>query len=180
MFGKRFRVTTISRDLNYLFKKTMAESWFFKLTKGDVDAGFIPFGQNFLNLLWICLLYKFGRVYMDIDVMFLKSFLKLKNSIGAQTLDLSSKILSRLNNAVMVFDKMQPLVYKFIEEFTLIFNGNKWGHNGRYLVSRLVSRLEGRLGYNFMILPPSTFYPVNWNRVRNLFHGAKNERDAKW
>ncbi|KAI3495291.1 hypothetical protein L1887_37566 [Cichorium endivia] len=177
---KGFRVTAISPDLHYLFKNTMAESWFLKLTRGDLDAGFIPFGQNLSNLLRLCLLYKFGGVYMDTDVMILKSFSKLKNSIGAQTLDLSSKNWSRLNNAVMVFDKMHPLVYKFIEEFALTFNGNKWGHNGPYLVSRVVSRLQGRPGYNFTILPPTAFYPVNWNRVRNLFRGAKNETDAKW
>ncbi|CAH1430774.1 unnamed protein product [Lactuca virosa] len=129
---KRFRVTTISPDLHYLFKNTMEESWVFKLTKGDVDAGFIPFGQKLSNLLRLCLLYKFSGVYMDTDVMILKSFSKLKNSIGSQTLDLSSKNWSRLNNAIMVFDKMHPLVYKFIEEFALTFNGNKWGRKGPY------------------------------------------------
>ncbi|XP_024993211.1 lactosylceramide 4-alpha-galactosyltransferase-like isoform X2 [Cynara cardunculus var. scolymus] len=143
---KGFRVTAISPDLNYLLKNTEAESWFSRIIKGDIDAGFS----------------------------------KLKNSIGAQTLDLGSKNWSRLNNAVMVFDKMHPLVYKFIEEFSLTFNGNKWGHNGPYLVSRVVSRLQGRPGYNFTILPPPAFYPVNWNRVRNLFRGPKNETDAKW
>nr|GEX58752.1 lactosylceramide 4-alpha-galactosyltransferase-like [Tanacetum cinerariifolium] len=129
---KGFRLKSISPDLNYLFKNTMAESWYMKLIK------------------------------------------------GAQTLDLDTKNWSRLNNAVMVFDKMHPLVYKFIEEYALTFNGNKWGHNGPYLVSRVVSRLEGRPGYNFTVLPPMAFYPVNWNRVRNLFRGAKNETDAKW
>lgn len=177
---KGFRVTAVSPDLKYLFKNTMAESWFLKLIKGDLDAGYVPLGQNLSNLLRLCLLYKFGGVYIDTDVIVLKSFSKLKNSIGAQTIDLDSKNWSRLNNAVMVFDKMHPLVYKFIEEFALTFNGNKWGHNGPYLVSRVVSRLQDRPGYNFTILPPMAFYPVNWNRVRNLFRGAKNETDAKW
>lgn len=177
---KGFRVTAISPDLNYLLKNTEAESWFSRIIRGDVDAGYVPLGQNLSNLLRLCLLYKFGGVYIDTDVIVMKSFSKLKNSIGAQTLDLGSKNWSRLNNAVMVFDKMHPLVYKFIEEFSLTFNGNKWGHNGPYLVSRVVSRLQGRPGYNFTILPPPAFYPVNWNRVRNLFRGAKNETDAKW
>nr|XP_043619851.1 lactosylceramide 4-alpha-galactosyltransferase-like [Erigeron canadensis] len=177
---KGFRVTAISPDLKYLFKNTMAESWFVKLIRDEVNTGYVPLGQNLSNLLRYCLLYKFGGVYIDTDVIVLKSFSKLKNSIGAQTLDLSTKNWSRLNNAVMVFDKRHPLVYKFIEEFALTFDGNKWGHNGPYLVSRVVSRLEGRPGYNFTILPPTAFYPVNWNRVRNLFRGARNETDAKW
>ncbi|XP_076885443.1 uncharacterized protein At4g19900-like [Bidens hawaiensis] len=175
-----FRVAAVSPDLNYLFKNTIAEPWFVKLKNGDINIGYVPLGQNLSNLIRLCLLYKFGGVYLDSDVMVLRSFTKLKNSIGAQTLDLDTKNWSRLNNAIMVFDKMHPLVYKFIEEFSLTFNGNKWGHNGPYLVSRVVSRVQDRPGYNFTVLPPMAFYPVNWNRVRNLFRGASNESDARW
>ncbi|KAL7602785.1 hypothetical protein Lser_V15G16474 [Lactuca serriola] len=177
---KGFRVTAISPDFDYLFKSTMAESWFSKLIRGHVHSGDVPLGQNISNLLRLCLLYKYGGVYLDTDVIVMKSFSKLKNSIGAQTVDQNSKNWSRLNNAVMVFDKMHPLLYKFIEEFALTFNGNKWGHNGPYLVSRVVSRLHGRPGYNFTILPPMAFYPVNWDKVRILFREAKNETDARF
>ncbi|KAJ9566061.1 hypothetical protein OSB04_002027 [Centaurea solstitialis] len=108
----------------------------------------------------------------DLDI----GFSKLRNSIGAQTLDLGTKNWSRLNNAVMVFDKMHPLVYKFIEEFSLTFNGI----NGVTMVLIWFQGLQGRDGYNFTILPPPAFYPVNWDRVRNLFRGPRNETDAKW
>ncbi|KAI3718891.1 hypothetical protein L6452_19776 [Arctium lappa] len=175
-----FRVTAISPDFSYLFKNTMAESWFSRLIQGHVHPGDIPLGQNISNLLRLCLLYKYGGVYVDTDVIVLKSFAKLKNSIGAQTIDPNSKNWSRLNNAVMVFDKMHPLLYKFIEEFALTFNGNKWGHNGPYMVSRVVSRLQGRPGFNFTVLPPMAFYPVNWDKVRILFRGAKNESDSRY
>ncbi|KAI3795833.1 hypothetical protein L1987_38493 [Smallanthus sonchifolius] len=177
---KGFRVTAISPDFNFLCKKTMAESWFSRLIRGHIRTGIIPLGQNISNLLRLCLLYKYGGVYIDTDVIILKSFTKLKNAIGAQSIDPNSKKWSRLNNAVMVFDKMHPLIYKFIEEFALTFNGNKWGHNGPYLVSRVVARLQGRPGYNFSVLPPMAFYPMNWDRVRALFRGPKNETDARW
>ncbi|KAL4585589.1 hypothetical protein LXL04_010212 [Taraxacum kok-saghyz] len=161
---KGFRVTAISPDFDYLFKSTMAESWFSRLIRGHVHSGEIPLGQKISNLLRLCLLYKYGGVYLDTDVIVLKSFSKVKNSIGAQTIDQNSKNWSRLNNAVMVFDKMHPLLYKFIEECTLTFNGNKWGHNDPYLVSRVVSRLHDRPGYNFTVLPPMAVYPVNWDK----------------
>ncbi|XP_076885038.1 uncharacterized protein LOC143534427 [Bidens hawaiensis] len=177
---KGLRVTSISPDFNYLFKNTMAESWFSKLIRGQIHTGTIPFGQNLSNLLRLCLLYKYGGVYIDADVIVLRSFAKVRNSIGAQTMDPNSKNWSRLNNAVMVFDKMHPLLYKFIEEFSLTFNGNKWGHNGPYMVSRVVSRLQGRPGYKFTVLLPSAFYPVSWINVRVLFRGGKNESDSRW
>ncbi|CAK9152500.1 unnamed protein product [Ilex paraguariensis] len=79
----------------------------------------------------------------------------------------------------MVFDKGHPLVYKFIEEFALTFDGNKWGHNGPYLVSRVVSRMIGRAGFDFTVLPPVAFYPTDWRRIRSLFQRPRNETNLK-
>ncbi|XP_010242000.1 PREDICTED: uncharacterized protein At4g19900-like [Nelumbo nucifera] len=175
-----FRVTAISPDFNYIFKNTSAEIWFNRLKKGSVDPGEVSLGQNLSNLLRLTLLYKFGGIYIDNDVIVLKSFSNFRNAIGAQTIDLKTGNWSRLNNAVMVFDKKHPLLNKFIEEFALTFNGNKWGHNGPYLVSRVVSRVSGRPGFSFTVLPPPAFYPVDWNRVPSLFHGPRDAAHLKW
>ena len=70
--------------------------------------------------------------------------------------------------------------YKFIEEFALTFDGNKWGHNGPYLVSRVVSRVSRTPGFNFTVLPPSAFYPVNWSRIRNFFRGPTDKVHSSW
>ncbi|KAM3198893.1 putative protein isoform X1 [Capsicum annuum] len=177
---KGLRVTAISPDYVYLFKNTIAQAWIDSLMKGNIDTGEVSLGQNLSNLLRLGLLYKFGGIYLDTDVIVLKSFGKLRNVIGAQTIDVETRNWSRLNNAVMIFDKRHPLLYKFIEEFALTFDGNKWGHNGPYLVSRVVSRVGGRDGYNFTVLPPMAFYPVDWNRIGSLFLGPKNETHSKW
>ncbi|XP_059639154.1 uncharacterized protein LOC132281473 [Cornus florida] len=179
---KGFRVTSISPDFDYLLKNTVAESWFDRLKKGDVNPGWVSLGQNLSNLLRLALLYKFGGVYIDTDVIILKSFAPLRNSIGAQTVDVETGNWSRLNNAVMIFDQGHPLVYMFIEEFALTFNGNLWGHNGPYLVSRVVSRVKTRPGCDFNVLPPTAFYPVGWTVIRTLFVGgtANDEAHSKW
>ncbi|MED6207527.1 hypothetical protein PIB30_036684 [Stylosanthes scabra] len=137
-----FRVIAIAPDFKYIFKETHAESWFKRLKEGNVKPGEVSLGQNLSNLLRLALLYKFGGAYVDADVMVLKSFSKLRNTIGAQNLDPRTGEWSRLNNAVLVFDKKHPLLFKFIEEFALTFDGNKWGHNGPYLISRVVSRMR--------------------------------------
>ena len=69
---------------------------------------------------------------------------------------------------MLIFDKGHPLLWEFIEEFALTFDGNKWGHNGPYLVSRVVSTVSGIPRFNFTIMPPSAFYPVLWNGIRSL------------
>ncbi|XP_057462389.1 uncharacterized protein At4g19900-like [Actinidia eriantha] len=176
-----FRIIPISPDFDYLFKHTMAESWFGKLKRGHIDPGGVSLGQNLSNLLRLALLYKYGGVYLDTDVIVLKSFTKLRNSIGAQTIDLETRNWSRLNNAVMVFDKNHPILSKFIEEFALTFDGNKWGHNGPYLVSRVISRLQGRHEcHHLNVLNPIAFYPVDWSRIRGLFRGPRNGTHSKW
>ena len=180
LLNKGFRVMAIDPDFDYVFKNTYAEAWFDSLRKGNVNPGEVSLGQNLSNLLRLGLLYKFGGIYVDTDVIVLKSFSKLRNVIGAQTVDLDTGNWSRLNNAVLIFDKNHPLLYKFIQEFALTFDGNKWGHNGPYLVSRVVSRLSGRPGFNFTVLPPSAFYPVDWSRIRSLFRGPRDKLHSKW
>ncbi|CAK7350636.1 unnamed protein product [Dovyalis caffra] len=179
-FDKGFKLIAIKPDFDHIFKDTHAEKWFNGLKKGNVSPGEVSLGQNMSNLLRLALLYKFGGIYMDADVIVLKRLTKLRNAIGAQTIDLETGNWSRLNNAVLIFDKKHPLLFKFIEEFALTFNGDKWGHNGPYLVSRVVSRVNGRPEFNFTVLPPSAFYPVNWSRIRSLFRGPRDEFHSKW
>ncbi|KAJ7968518.1 lactosylceramide 4-alpha-galactosyltransferase [Quillaja saponaria] len=170
----------IAPDFDYIFKDTHGEVWFNRLREGNVNPGEVSLGQNLSNLLRLALLYKFGGIYIDADVVVLKSFSKLRNTIGAQNFDSKTGNWSRLNNAVMIFDKNHPLLFKFIQEFALTFNGNKWGHNGPYLVSRVVSRVTGRPGFNFRVLPPLAFYPVDWSRIQSLFQGPRDELHSKW
>lgn len=178
--NKGFKVTSISPDFHYLFMGTPAELWYNQLMLGNVNPGEVALGQNLSNLLRLGLLYRFGGIYLDTDVIVLKNLEGLRNVIGAQTLDLDTGNWSRLNNAVMIFDEGHPLIFKFIQEFALTFDGNKWGHNGPYLVSRVVLRVTGRPNYNFTVLPPMAFYPVDWSRIRSLFEGPRSLSHSKW
>lgn len=177
---KGFRLAAVSPDFPYLFRNTPAEPWFDRLLQGEVDAGNVPLGQNLSNLLRLAILYKYGGVYMDTDVIVLRSFDGLRNAIGAQSVDSKTGNWSRLNNAVMVFDEKHPLLHNFMEEFARTFNGYKWGHNGPYLVSRVVQRVAGNPGLEFRVLPRAAFYPVDWRRVSGLFRAPGNGNHRKW
>ncbi|KAK9714719.1 hypothetical protein RND81_06G114400 [Saponaria officinalis] len=180
-----FKIKAISPDFRFVFKNTSGAQWYNELEKGNVKKGGISLGQNLSNLLRLALLYKYGGIYMDIDFIVLKRLNKLRNSIGAQMVDQKTKKWSRLNNAFLIFDKKHPLLSRFIEEFALTFNGNKWGYNGPYLVSRVVERLNGTMGLlegpmNITILPPRAFYVVDWVRIGSLFEKPKDELHLQW
>ncbi|KAJ4840436.1 hypothetical protein Tsubulata_030688 [Turnera subulata] len=180
LLDRNFKVSAVTPDLSFLLKNTPAESWFEELKGGKKDPGEIPLPQNLSNLIRLAVLHKYGGVYLDTDFIVLKSFAGLRNSIGAQSTDTVSKKWSRLNNAVLVFDMNHPLLWKFMEEFASTFNGSKWGHNGPYLVSRVAEKLEGRPGYNFTVLPPMAFYPVNWNRIGGFFKRPEDQEGSRW
>ncbi|WOG95995.1 hypothetical protein DCAR_0415325 [Daucus carota subsp. sativus] len=174
-----FKVVAVTPDLSFLFKNTPAESWFDDLKRGNKDPGEIPLAQNLSNLIRLAVLYKYGGVYLDTDFIVLKDFSGLRNSIGAQSSDVNGN-WTRLNNAVLVFDKNHPLLYKFIEEFSSTFNGNRWGHNGPYLVSRVASKFATSHDFNFTILPPMAFYPIYWTRIEGFFKKPRSRDTSKW
>ncbi|XP_004492423.1 uncharacterized protein At4g19900-like [Cicer arietinum] len=177
---KGFKVQALTPNLSFLFKGTLAESWFHELRKGKKDPGEIPLFQNLSNLIRLCVLYKYGGVYLDTDFILMKPLNGLRNCIGAQSMDFGSNHWTRLNNAVLIFDMNHPLLLRFINEFALTFDGNKWGHNGPYLVSRVVERLGKKPSLKFTILPPLAFYPANWNKIVGFFRKPKTRGEEKW
>ncbi|PKI34527.1 hypothetical protein CRG98_045064 [Punica granatum] len=180
MLNRGLKLLAVTPDLDYLFTNTPAEAWYSEIKTGNRDPGGIPLAQNLSNLIRLAILYKYGGVYLDVDFIVLRDFSQLRNAIGAQSIDPESRDWTRINNAVMVFDANHPLLFKFIQEFALTFDGNKWGHNGPYLVSRVIRRVRGREGYNFTVLPPTAFYPVDWTRIRRLFKKPESRDERRW
>lgn len=179
MITRGFRVRAMNPSLRDLFKNTPAQNWLEEIKNGSKNPGEIPLPQNLSNLIRLAVLYKYGGVYLDTDFIVLKDFSGLRNSIGAQSVDFSGT-WTRLNNAVLVFDKNHPLVYKFIEEFASTFNGNVWGHNGPYLVSRVVERVAKTGDFDVAVLPPVAFYPVDWTRISGFFARPGDPGTMKW
>lgn len=176
-----YKVVSVTPDLPFLLKGTTGEKWLEEIRSGKRDPGKISLAQNLSNLMRLAYLYKYGGVYLDTDMILLKSFKGLNNIIGAQTLDPSFTNWTRLNNAVLIFDKNHPLLLKFIEEFARTFNGNVWGYNGPYLVSRVATRAAVEEEYNnFTVMRPSAFYPVNWLEIEKFFKVPKTEKESKW
>ncbi|KAJ4891887.1 hypothetical protein Rs2_31635 [Raphanus sativus] len=175
-----YNVFAATPDVATLLENTPAKTWFQEMKSCKRDPGRIPLSQNLSNLARLAILYKYGGVYLDTDFIVTRSFIGLKNSIGAQTVvEGDSKNWTRLNNAVLIFEKEHPLVYSFMEEFATTFDGNRWGYNGPYLVSRVAKRAQETNGNSFTVLPPVAFYPFNWIDIQRLFQTPRNSTDSK-
>ncbi|KAL7169703.1 hypothetical protein ACSBR2_034688 [Camellia fascicularis] len=68
----------------------------------------------------LVILYKYGGVHLDTDFITLKAFSGLRNLIEAQSIDATGS-WTRLNNAVLIFDKNTC----FMEEFESNLDGNR-------------------------------------------------------
>ncbi|XP_074310392.1 uncharacterized protein At4g19900-like [Silene latifolia] len=164
-----YKIFPIAPDFRSLLNNTPAQGWLERLEAGDVDPGSIPITQNLSNLLRMVVLYKYGGVYLDTDLLVLKSFSSLKNSIGIQSAYYTTGTWRSLNNAVLIFDKEHPLVWKFMEEFALTFNGSIWGFNGPYLTTRVLSQVRNDTRFQFNVMSSMAFYPIDWFQMPRLF-----------
>lgn len=177
--SRGYRIMAVTPDHASLFYDTPAARWFRKLREGLQDPGEINLMQNLSNVMRLVALYKYGGIYLDTDMIVLKSFSDLRNTVGAQSMDLVNGKWTRLNNAVLVFDRNHTVVLKFIREFDRTFDGNKWGYNGPYLVSRVLKRLKNsEESLAVSILSSSAFYPYNWMRIRSIFRAPVNKTDT--
>ncbi|CAN1853630.1 Lactosylceramide 4-alpha-galactosyltransferase (Fragment) [Linum perenne] len=162
------------------FKGTPGEDWLADMKSGTKDPGYIPLTINLSNLIRIAMIYKYGGAYLDTDFIVLKDFSGLKNAVGAQSIDSTTNEWTSINNAVIIFDRGHPIVLEFIKEFANTFNGNKWGHNGPAMFTRVFERVGRQTDYNVTIMPPKAFYPVDWIEIRKLFKMPMTSSRSRW
>jgi lactosylceramide 4-alpha-galactosyltransferase len=183
--ARGYRVMAVTPDVAGLFGGQPAARWLGRLRDGSGDPGCINLMQNLSNLMRLAALYRYGGVYLDTDVVVLRSFTGLRNAVGAQSRAASGQ-WTRLNNAVLVFDRAHPAVHEFLREFAATFDGSRWGWNGPYLVSRVLHHvlLQARPPWancsDVAVLPLQAFYPVNWIDIVKLFHKPTADRELKW
>ncbi|XP_023930745.1 uncharacterized protein LOC106160056 [Lingula anatina] len=126
------------------------------------------------DLIRIIMLYLYGGVYMDTDVILVKSLQNLYNVTAWENKDHSA-----LNGAVLKFDKHNPFLRECIKEFLDNYQQNVWGANGPLLLTRMakkyptwicnVSRAEDAQKEKSCIvrcLYRQSFYPIQFRELK--------------
>ncbi|KAL9428831.1 hypothetical protein AB3S75_030759 [Citrus x aurantiifolia] len=180
LLDRGFKILAVTPDLGSLVKDTPAETWLKKIKNVEIDPGENPLSVQLSNLIRLAVLYKYGGVYLDTDFIILKDFKGLRNAVGAQDVYQATRKWKTLNSAAMVFDKGHPILFDFLQEFATTFDGSKWGHNGPYMLTRVIRRVGNTPGYNLTVLGLEAFYPVNWVQIERFFKKPATEEESKW
>ncbi|KAH8335424.1 hypothetical protein KR074_001590, partial [Drosophila pseudoananassae] len=158
---------------------TPLESW---LEKGDLFTSryFFSHLSDFLRFMT---LYRFGGIYLDMDVIVLRNLEHLpSNCVGAE----DSESLNCAVIKIAATTKGHNIAKQFVYDLRKNFNGSMWANNGPGVVTRVTKKLcqtedvplmylRLALCLGIKVFSPNAFYPVHWSKWRNFFDSDKLE-----
>ncbi|KAL7636297.1 UNVERIFIED_CONTAM: hypothetical protein RMT77_013056 [Armadillidium vulgare] len=149
-----------------LYMESPMREWFLKETWKSSKYPEI----NFVDPLRYLLLYKYGGIYLDMDIIVLKNLKMLENFAGLES-------DSWVNCAVMGFRKGHPFLNDCITEMTQHFDSELWGINGPKLITKIFRRrchaeLPDTTLKNcsdIKLFKREVFYPISWTKLDKFF-----------
>uniref|UniRef100_UPI00398F6530 lactosylceramide 4-alpha-galactosyltransferase-like isoform X1 n=2 Tax=Pristiophorus japonicus TaxID=55135 RepID=UPI00398F6530 len=158
-------VVILPLDLVELFSNTRLAEWY-----GKVDSSEKYWVHVLSDACRIALLWKYGGIYLDTDVISLKP-LDFKNFICAQSKNYA-------NGAALGFSRNHSFTADCIVDYVENYIGEEWGHQGPDLMTRMLKKWCGTDNLdNFLnkkckgilYLSKSSFYPIPYNNWEKYF-----------
>ncbi|XP_047505131.1 lactosylceramide 4-alpha-galactosyltransferase-like [Pieris napi] len=142
--------------------------------------------ENTSNVLRFLSLYKWGGVYLDTDVVVVKSF----DLLGENWI--AKEDVFTINSAAISLDNYtlgRNVASDFLDEIVKHYKSDNWAHNGPGVVTRVLTRYCGTDDLTkmtnskcqgFTVLEPKYLYPIHYNdRMQYFQHGnPENYPDA--
>ena len=160
-----YNVEVVTYTLEDLVKDTPAASFVGDKLKNATGGKFWYAHES--DLIRLLVLYKWGGVYIDTDVILVRSFDNLKlNKLVWQDL-----YGTRLNNGVMMFEKGHTFLRDCLKEFAETYRGDEWDYNGPGLLTRILDKwkdangLYQQNGSDVQVLGKKAFYMFSWDVV---------------
>lgn len=155
-------------------------------TPSDVFSAVLPklkekplFHLHITELLRLAALYRFGGIYLDMDVLVLRPMDNLRNTLGSE---ITANGNLRLSGAVLVFEKSSLFLKKCMEEFTRTYDETLDQYNGADLLTRVANSTVDEEGTTWTKLPhllkiqgPSTFFPLDSSGISKFFAAPKDD-----
>ncbi|KAJ3402641.1 hypothetical protein HDU80_004906 [Chytriomyces hyalinus] len=125
--------------------------------------------QNLGNAFRLGILYHYGGVYLDLDIVSL-------NPVEAMMQDRTVAMQDGkwYNNAVFRFPPGDAFVKAMMEEFVSGFEGFVWARNGPRMVTRTMAKHCKKapladMCQSLLVLPANKFFPIQYEQREQLF-----------
>lgn len=155
---------------NRYVKDTPFEVWY---TSGMLKKSHWP-ASHMSDMLRYLTLWKYGGIYLDLDVVVISSLENLTNFAGAEDWD-------DVAAGVIGFDTSElgrRIADACVRDFKKNFRGDVWGNNGPGVITRTLQKLCGTINVRdmttdrcrgFTVFPPSVFYPIHYKKWKKYF-----------
>lgn len=162
------------------FQGSPLEEWY---KSGYLQASQYP-RSHASDLFRYLTLWKFGGIYLDLDVVVVKSFEDEVNFAGAESSeDVAAGVLSFSTKGLG-----RKMATECLLDLKKNFRGNDWGYNGPGVITRVlkntcnVEKVTDMTPENckgFRVFPPEAFYPIPWRAWKLYFDAEKSESTMK-
>lgn len=128
------------------------------------------------------MVWKYGGIYMDTDVISIRP-IPVANFLAAQFSQVSS-------NGIFGFQQHNWFLWECMKNFVENYNGDIWGNQGPYLITRMLKRLcnltdfqdkEDQRCHNISFLHPHRFYPIaypQWTKYYEVWDSMPDFNDS--
>lgn len=122
--------------------------------------------EHLSDFLRYVVLWKHGGVYLDTDVIVMKSLKGIRNSVFYQSENESEGVA----NGILFFDEQHPVLGALIDECARVYNPRLWTICGPFLMSRLP--LDAEFSRRVKFLDTSYFFRIPFKTWQNLFNST--------
>ncbi|XP_022977450.1 uncharacterized protein At4g19900 isoform X2 [Cucurbita maxima] len=151
-----YKVAVAMPNLDELLKDTpthkFASIWFeWKKTKF--------YSIHYSELVRLAVLYKYGGIYLDSDIVVMKPLSSLQNSVGME----DQLAGSSLNGAIMVFRRHSPFIMECLKEYYSTYDDRSFRWNGAELLTRVAKRFSKEVPteqFELNVQPSFVFFPI--------------------
>ncbi|XP_019700358.1 lactosylceramide 4-alpha-galactosyltransferase isoform X2 [Harpegnathos saltator] len=173
---RNIKIRHIQPD-NYV-KNTPLEAWY---ARGALKKSRWP-NSHMSDVLRYLTLWKYGGIYLDLDVVVTTSLEDLTNFAGAEDWD-------DVAAGVIGFDMSElgrRIADACVRDLKKNFRGDLWGNNGPGVITRTLQKfcatkyardMTTARCHSFTVFPPSIFYPVHYKKWKNYFE-VKNSNET--
>ncbi|XP_076649313.1 lactosylceramide 4-alpha-galactosyltransferase-like [Halictus rubicundus] len=161
-------------------KRTPLDEWY----KDDVLKKSRWPRSHMSDILRYLTLWKFGGIYLDLDVVVTTSLERMTNFAGAEDWD-------SIAAGIVGFDLTptgRQVADLCIHDLKANYRGNIWGNNGPGVITRtlqkicstkLIREMTSVRCQGFKVFSPSAFYPIHYKKWRKYFETKDSNATMK-